>query len=465
MTREELRPAVQRLLAERHWTELRALISTWEAPDIADLLKELDRTDRAVFFRMLPKPLSAEVFSYLETKDRDTLLLDMTDAEVRDLLAGLSPDDRTEVLDELPGQVTQRLLNLLDPAELQQARTLLGYPPETVGRLMTPNYVAVRPDWTVGQALEHIRRRGRDSETINHVYIVDDAWQLLDDIPLRRLILADPTQRVAEVMDQRYVTLSPFDDREKAVQVVERYDLEAVPVVDSDGVLLGIVTIDDLLEVAEKEATEDFHKLASVQPLKMSYWSTPLWMLYRLRIGWLAALVLVNLASSGVIAAFEQTLAAMIALAFFIPLIIDTGGNAGTQSATIMIRALSTGDVRLQEWARVLLRELAIGASIGVTLGALGALLGLYRGGPEMGLLLGLVVFLTMVTMLVVTNLIGMGLPFILARVRQDPAVASGPLITSIADVVGLLIYFSIATAVLGQLGDIDATAMAIGAR
>jgi len=311
---------------------------------------------------------------------------------------------------------------------------------------MTPDYLAVRPDWTVDQALEHVRRRGRESETANVVYVVDPQWRLLDDLPLRRLVMAEPDQRVSEVMDHTVVRLDAREDREEAVRKMQRYDRVALPVVDSSGVLVGIVTIDDVFDVAEEEVTEDFHRAGAMLPLRASYWETTKAVLFRARIGWLAALVLVNLVSSGVIAAYEEVLEAVVALAFFIPLIIDTGGNAGSQSATMMIRALSTGDVKPSQWLRAVRRELVIGLAIGGTLGTLGMLLGVFRGGFEVGL----VVLLTMVTMLVLTNLVGVVLPFVLTRLRLDPAIASGPLITSIADAVGLFIYFSIAVWVLG---------------
>jgi magnesium transporter len=213
-------------------------------------------------------------------------------------------------------------------------------------------------------------------------------------------------------------------------------------------VLIGIVTVDDVMDVAEEEATEDFHRSAAMEPLAGSYWETSARFLYRARVGWLAMLVVVNLLSSGVIAAFEETLTAVVALAFFIPLIIDTGGNAGSQAATLMVRAISTRDVRLRDWSRVLGKEMLVGVGLGVTLGALGALLGLWRGGPE----IGIIVFLTMVSMMVATNMIGMILPFVLTALGRDPATASGPLITSIADAVGLVIYFSYAVLVLGEV-------------
>jgi magnesium transporter len=266
---------------------------------------------------------------------------------------------------------------------------------------------------------------------------------------LRRLVLAGLDATIADLMDNSFVALQATEDREEAVRQMRRYDRVALPVVDTSGVLIGIVTVDDVFDVAEEEATEDFHRVGAVVPLRTGYLQAGLWILYRSRIVWLAALVIVNLVSSGIIAAFEETLEAVVALAFFIPLIIATGGNAGMQSATLIIRALSTGDVRLDQWLRVFGKEAAMGLIIGITLGMMGFVLGYIRGGPEIGMQLGSIVLLTMIAMLVLTNLIGMLLPFILTRFRVDPAVASGPLVTSIADAVGLIVYFGIATAIL----------------
>ncbi|MGI9179202.1 MAG: magnesium transporter [Longimicrobiaceae bacterium] len=442
MLKELVKPTIEQLIASRRWTELREALEDWEAPELADLLMDVEKADRVLLFRALPRLLSAEVFSYMEFQEQDELLRDLTDSETRALLANLAPDDRTVLLDELPGQVTQRLLNLLSPEDMREARMLLGYPEESVGRLMTPDYVAVRPEWTIDAALDHIRRHGKRSETINRIYVIDSSWRLVDDLDLRRFILAKSQETVESIMDHSFVSVSAFADREEAVRLIGRYDLVALPVVDSEGVLVGIVTVDDVLDVAEEEATEDFHRVGSVEPLRMGYWEATLWTLYRTRIGWLSGLVLVNLVSGGVLAAFEETLTSVVALAFFIPLIIATGGNAGMQSATIIIRGISTGDVNLAQWGHAFLREAGIGVFLGLTLGVLTAVLGIARGGLD----LGLVVFLTMISMLMVTNLLGMSLPFIFGRLGIDPAVASGPLVTSVADIIGLLIYFSIAT-------------------
>ncbi len=442
-------PEIQSLIEQRKWGDLRSALQEIPVPDLADLLLNLDKKERSILFRMLPKPLSSEVFSYLDSSHKDALLKEMTNGEARHLLADLSPDDRTQFFEELPGQATQMLLNLLSPEDRKETLTLLGYPEESVGRFMTPDYVAVRAEWTIEQALEHIRKKGKDSETINVIYVVDPLWKLIDDLELRRLILATPSDSVEQIMDHSFISISAYDDREKAVQLIQHYDLDVLPVIDSDGILVGIVTVDDVMDVAQEEATEDFQKVASVAPLKVSYRESTVWSLYRKRIGWLISLVLVNLASSGVIAAYEETLVSAIALAFFIPLLIDSGGNTGSQSATLIVRAMATGDVQVGEWLWAVGREIVVGMLLGFTMGFCAWVLGLFRGGLELGIVVGL----AMTSIVVAANMVGVILPFLLSRFRLDPAVASSPLITSIADVAGLIIYFSIATRLLSMSG------------
>lgn len=446
INKELIKPEISELIEKKQWSDLRASVEDWPIPEIVDLMINLEKRDRVVFFRILPRDLSAAVFAEFEPEQQNALLLDMTDDETRQLLASLAPDDRTALLDELPGQVTQQLLNLLSPQDLKEARYLLGYPEESVGRLMTPDYLAVRPYWTIEEALNHIRKMGRQSETINVIYVTDPAWKLIDALDLQLFILSDPEKTVEDIMDNTYIAVSAFDDREEAVQVVQKYDKTVLPVVDSDGILLGIVTIDDLIDVAEEEATEDFHKGAAVAPLRSSYREATIWSLFSKRILWLVILVVVNLVSSGVIEAFEDVLASAIALAFFIPLLIDSGGNAGAQSATLMVRAIAIGDIELQQWFRTVSKEVLVGVTLGAAMGVASWALGLYRGGAEIGLIVGL----SMVLIVLVANIIGTLLPFLLTRLNIDPAVASSPLITTIVDAAGLLIYFTIASIVIG---------------
>jgi magnesium transporter len=446
MINEEFKDEIKEYIEGRKWTVLRGLVADWPPIDIADLMLTLEKPDRVLLFRSLPRDLASLAFAELEPDDRDNLLKALTDEETRRLMADMEPDDRTAVLEALPGQATQRLMNLLGPTDLAEARLLLGFPEDSAGRLMTPDYIAVRRSWTIERALAHIRRRGKDKETIGSIYVTDDQWRLIDALELQRFILAEPDQYVEEIMDNTFVAISAYDDREDAVRLIDRYDLPALPVIDVDGVLLGVVTVDDVLDVVVAEATEDFHKVGGVAPLETSYQETRVFALYRKRIGWLLILVFVNLASSGVIAVFEETLTATIALAFFIPLLIDTGGNAGAQAATLMIRELATGDIQFDDWLKIVVKELGDGLLLGITMAAAAFGLGYWRGGP----MVGWVVSLTMLILLFLANIVGILLPYVLVRLKLDPAVASSPLITTVVDSMGLLIYFSVANALLG---------------
>lgn len=446
MLKELLRPEIEELIKAKNWSLLRETLEMWPSPELSDLLLSLPKSDRVLFFRALPREQAADVFSHLDLTDQDELLHDLSDEETRHVLAGLTPDDRTHLLEELPGQVTQRMLNLLSPEDLREARWLLGYPEDSVGRLMTPDYVAVRQDWTVDQAIRHIRRSAKRSETVNRIYVVDNDWKLVDDIELRRFILAEPDAKIEDIMDHSYASVSAFAESEEAVRVIRRYDQVALPVLESGGVLVGIVTVDDLLDVAEEEATEDFHRVGSVEPIRTSMLDTPIHILYRRRVGWLLALVVVNVFSATVIGFFEETIAAVVALVAFLPMVIGTAGNAGAQSATLMVRAIATGDVETSDWFRLLGREFSVAAVLGLTMAAAVSIPGALQGGFQ----LVVVVASTMLFVVMLGSLIGMSLPFLLDRLDLDPATASAPLVTSIADITGVIVYFSFATWYLG---------------
>jgi len=445
MLKELIKPELLQLIASHDWAGVRAALDDAPGAEVADLILHLRKSERVLLFRALPRETAADAFAHLDLQQQDHLLRDLSDDETRSLLTELSPDDRTHLLEELPGQATQRLLNLLSADDLKEARWLLGYPEDSAGRLMTPDYVAVRPEWTVGEALLHIREHGRDSETLNRIFVVDDEWRLLDDVQLRYFILADAETPVTEIMDHRVALVSAFAPREDAVTIIRRYGQSVLPVVDSGGVLVGIVTVDDLLDVAEQETTEDFHRVASVGPLRTSLREAPIHLLYRARAGWLMALVFMNIFSGAGIAAFEETLEATIALVFFLPLLIDSGGNAGSQAATLMVRALATGDVQMRDWLSLLLKELRVALLLGATMAVGVAAIAFYRA-PEVLV----VASTTMVIIVLWGSVLGMSLPFLLTRFRLDPATASAPLITSLADISGVLIYFSIATWYLG---------------
>ena len=433
---------IQQLISQKKWREIKKTISVCPAPDIADLWESLDEQDMFIVFRLLARQLAADVFNELEPNRQISLLEQMRSAHVRAIISELTPDERTDLFEELPGEMTQKLLNLLPPEIRKESLELLGYPRDSVGRLMTPHYIAICPQWTIERALDHIRLYGHDAETIDMVYVVDGKWHLLDDMPLRRLILADPEQKIESVMDREFILVSAFEDQEKAIKVTERYNLVALPVVDSENVLVGIVTVDDILDVLKDEVTEDIQKGASVVPLGMSYSAASVWTLYSRRIPWLALLTAITFLSVGIIDFFEEALAAIVALAFFIPLVIHTGGKAGTQAATVVIRAIVTGDLTLRKWFGVVKKELCIGLLLGVTLGTILYLCSyLWLGDPG----IGLVVATSVIAIVLWANLAGSLLPIILTKLRLDPAVISSPFITTMVDIIGLLIYFSIA--------------------
>lgn len=445
-----LKPEILEMIETGEWNELRSFLMNQPAPEIAELLGTLGRKDSLVVFRLLPRRLAGDVFALLDPEVQNLLIEHLAGEEMRGVLAGLSPDDRTALFEELPAGVLQPLLALLPDAQRREALALLSYPERSVGRLMTTAYVTIRPEWTAEQALEHLRKNGRDSETMAMLYVLDDRGRLVADIPLRRVILAPPDRPLRDLIrDRRGPCLRSMQDREEALAMFKKYDLHALPVVDADEVLLGIVTTDDILDVAAEETTEDFHKLAKVAPIEGSLRRAGIGFLFRKRIGWLLVLVLVNLFSGAALTHFEATIAAVVSLVSFLPLLIGSGGNAGAQTATLIIRAMATGDVRPEAARHLLGRELAVSLCIGGLMASAVFFLGWLRGGA----MVGAVVASAMLAVVVFGSLIGLLLPLGLHRLGFDPAAAGTPLIAAVADIGGILIYFSIAQAWLGGGG------------
>jgi len=441
----ELLIEVEELLENGQWAEVKQLLEEQRIQDASHVLAELDEDYQTRVFRLLDRPLWADLFAYLEYTFQLRLLDELTPEEGRYVLSNMAADDRTAFLEQLPEKEMERLLRLLPPRDVKQALRLLGYPEESVGRLMTPHFVSVRPDWTLAQALDHIRKESDDGETVNVIYVTDDNGQLLDMVELKRFILGKPSEPVEKVMEDDVVSVNVTDDREVAVDRIQHYDIEALPVADANGRLVGIVTVDDVLDVAEAESTEDFQKMGSVGVLNLSLKDAGPTLLYRKRVGWLVLLVFVNLFSGAAIAYFEATIEEVIALVFFLPMLVASGGNAGAQASTLMVRALGTGDVKPGDWLGMLLKEFSVAAALGLTMGICVWALGLWRAGDEVAL----VVALSMFSVVVVGSLLGMLLPFVLQKLDLDPASASAPLITTMIDIIGITIYFSIATAIL----------------
>ena len=454
MLKELLGPDIQEIIRAKDYASLKDGISDWEAPEIAELLRGLPPDDQPILFRLLSRRTAAAAFAYLPREEQRRLLQNLTAENTRVLLEELAPDDRTHLFDEMPAQVTRRLLSLLSPEDLDKTRQLLGYPEKSVGRLMTPEYVRLLPDWTIDRALRRIRQYGKDAETINHVYVVDQQGKLIDDLRLRTLILANPSKTVASVMDYHFVALSAYDDGKVAANLMQRYDRVALPVTDSEGVLLGIVTVDDILDVVQQAATEDIQKMAAVEALDEPYLQIKFWRMVRKRAGWLSALFLGETLTATAIAFFEGQIQRAVVLALFIPLIISSGGNSGSQAASLVIRAMALGEVRLRDWWRVMRREIASGLALGAILGTIALCRILLWPNRrtlygEHYVLVGLTVACSLIGIVLWGTLSGSMLPFVMRRLGFDPAASSAPFVATLVDVTGLVIYFTVALVIL----------------
>jgi magnesium transporter len=447
MLKDILLPEIIELIENHKWSELREGLSSWHPSEVAELLMSIHKEERVLVYRALPRDFAADIFAEYDYEQREHLLNDLTDRETKNLLEDLSPDDRTDLLAELPAKATKTLLNLLSPEDLKEARKLLGYPEDSVGRLMTPDFVNIKEDWTVEEALDHIRKFGRDSETIYRLYVLDNNGKLIDDLLLKNLILANTGRRVSELMDYNVISISAFEDQEEAVRYMEKYDISALPVVDSKGVLVGIVTFDDILDISTEEATEDIQRLGGVNPVDSSYLSAGSFKLISKRFPWLLILVLVNFVSAAVIDFYKDITLQVVALASFIPLLIGTAGNSGTQSATLIIRSLAVGEIDVSDWFKIMIKELLIGILLGAIFGVISYIVGLFNSDSSLNI--PIVISLSMIVLIIWANLIGSLLPIALAKLKLDPAVISSPLIATLIDVSGIFIYYNIAILLL----------------
>lgn len=449
-----IQPEIKELIEKREFGVLKEVFSEWSPADLAELISELPEEEQVIIFRLLPKHLQADTFEYLEFDVQEHLLGNLAKKQIADILNDMSPDDRTALFEELPADIVRQMLALLSKEERITAMTLLGYPENSVGRLMTTDYIAVKESMTVAQVLHYIRKYGKDSETLNMVYVVDEQGKLLDDIKMRQILLSQPTRRIKTLMDHKFISLNAFDDQETAIQVFKKYDYYALPVVDNEGILLGIVTIDDVLDVEEEEVTEDIHKMAAVEVLEEPYIEEPLLRLTRKRASWLVFLFLGEMLTATAMGYFEEEIARAVVLALFVPLIISSGGNSGSQAATLVIRAMAIGEIKIRDWWRVLIREIQSGFMLGSILASIGflrisiwqKLFGMYG---EHWLKVALSVSFSLVGVVMWGTLMGSMLPFILRRLGLDPATSSAPFVATLVDVSGLIIYFNIAYLIL----------------
>ncbi len=454
----EIKIHFQQLIDSRSWKNVKQELSNLEPIQIAEIISCLSKSDQIILFRLLSGEQAKEIFKHLSHDEQEDIIegLAFNVGKLVGLLNDLAPDDRTAFFEELPGAVSQRLVQMLSVEEREIATRLLGYPKDSIGRLMTPEYVAIRPYFTVQQALEHIRKFGRDSETLNVIYVIDDQWRLIDDIRIKEIILASPLQTIAELVDSRFISLNAYDDQEVAVKVFQDHDRVALPVTDTDGTLLGIVTFDDVMDVVQKENTEDFQKFGGTEGLDLSYTKTSLVELVKKRAGWLIVLFLSEMLTASAMGYFDAEITKAVVLALFVPLIISSGGNSGSQAASLIIRSLALGELKLKNWWYVMRKEIFSGLLLGTILGVIGFIriliwqkAGFYDYG-EYWIWIGLSVSVSLIFIVLWGTISGSMIPFLLKRIGLDPATASAPFVATLVDVTGLIIYFTVAALFLG---------------
>ena len=450
MALEILKEQVEAILESGDGKQLHEFLDDQNISDVADLIDELPEYDRKIIEAMSVHR-AASVFKILDLNAQKNIIQTLPPIKAAGLLNELPPDDRTDFLEELPSNAVRELIKLLNNEERKITLSLLGYPENSVGRLMTPDYVYVYESNTVQQVLDTVRRVGKNSETIDVIYVINEKGELMDDIRIREFILAPPDTRVRELMDDRVIALNAYQDQEEAAEVFKMNNRVALPVVSNSNKLLGIVTIDDILWVASEEFSEDIQKIGGTQALDEPYLEIPLVRLFKKRVVWLVVLFLGELLTATAMAYFEEEIAKAVVLALFVPLIISSGGNSGSQASTLIIQAMAVGEIHLNDWWRVMRREIFSGLLLGAVLGLIGFLrIFVWHSifpdvyGPHW-MAIGITVALALVCVVLWGTLCGSMLPMILKRLGADPAVSSAPFVATLVDVTGLIIYFSFA--------------------
>ncbi|HTS42767.1 MAG TPA: magnesium transporter [Puia sp.] len=455
MTTTNVQEQFQEILESGNPTMLNDFLDNQNISDVAELVNEMPEQESQIISNLSIRR-AVSTFKILDFPTQKRIIQELTPSKTAELLNALPADDRTSFLEDLPSEVVKELVKTLNPEERKITLSLLGYPEGSVGRLMTPDYIAVHKDWTVRDVIRHIRQVGKDSETIDVVYVVDDRGVFIDDIRIREIILADPDKKIEEVIDNRYIALNVNDDQEAANQVFKMNHRVALPVLDNNNILLGIVTIDDVLWVANEEFSEDIQKIGGTEALDAPYLETPFFKLIRKRAGWLIILFLSEMLTATAMASYNDELAKWLILTNFIPLIMSSGGNSGSQASTLIIQAMALGEVTLTDWWRVMRREIFSGFMLGSILGCIGFIRifiwhllmhqGIFRDiyGAEWWLI-GLTVSFALIGVVLWGTLAGSMLPIILKKLGADPASSSAPFVATLVDVTGLIIYFNVA--------------------
>ncbi|WP_180975482.1 magnesium transporter [Fischerella thermalis] len=450
VSREELvelvRSQLEALLQQQNFQGAKALLVPVQPADIAQAIEGLPKAMQAIAFRLLSKQEAIEVYEYLDSSIQQSLIAELRQQEVLEIVDKMSPDDRARLFDELPAVVVERLLQRLSPAEREATDLILGYKEGTAGRIMTTEYLSVKEDLTVSQAIERVRVLASATEIIYYLYVTDRERRLTGTLSFRDLVIAQPEQRLGEIMTRDVVFVYTDTDQEEVAQIIQRYDLVAVPVVDTEQRLVGIVTVDDVLDVLEQETTEDIYKLGAVEAGGDNYFQTNVLTAARKRVVWLFVLLIANTGTTAVISAQESILEQVVALAAFIPLLIDAGGNVGAQSSTVVIRGLNLREVGIKKALQVVTRETITGALLGLILGIAVIFWAYFLEGS---LSIAITVGTSLLTITILAAVSGAGLPFLFGAIGLDPALMSAPFITSIVDVLGVFIYLMLARAIL----------------
>jgi len=444
-----LKELFEELVANNDIVRLREFLNDQNISDVAALIDEYPDHE-AVIISNLSVHRAASTFKILDFSIQKRIIQELPPLKTAELLNDLPPDDRTDFLEELPSEVVKELIRLLNSEERRITLSLLGYAESSVGRLMTPDYIAVQVDWTVAEVLDHIREVGKQMETIDVIYVVNDKGEFVDDMRIRELILASPDKLVGEIIDHRSITLHVNDDQEVANEVFKMNNRVALPVVDDKNILLGIVTIDDVLWVANEEFSEDIQKIGGTEALDEPYLEMPIFKLFKKRVVWLIVLFLGEMLTATVMAYFEDELARYVVLALFIPLIISSGGNTGSQASTLIIQAMALGEIKIMDWWRVMRRELISGLLLGTVLGLIGFVRvalwnSIFHTYGDHGLMVAFTVGFSLLGVVLWGTITGSMLPLIMKRLGTDPATSSAPFVATLVDVTGLVIYFFMA--------------------
>jgi magnesium transporter len=446
---------LQELLARHDFRGLKHLLPTLAAPDLAHLIDHQSAAELLILFRLLPLVQATRVFEYLTPSAQNQLLSQLAPEQLTAMLNHMAPDDRTGLFERLPPEFVRAQVERLAPAQRRVTLELLGFPHDSVGRLMTPDYIALREDWSMAEVLDFIRRHGASAETVTMLYVINKQGILLDDIHIRDFLMAPATAYVRDIMDRRFIFLNSQQSEEQALADFRRHQRVALPVTDAHGVLLGIVTLDDILALREREDTEDMQKLGGSEALDEPYLQIPLRKMVQKRAGWLVVLFLGEMFTATAMGFFEGEIEKAVVLALFVPLVISSGGNAGSQATSLIIRAMSLGEVTVGRWWQVMRRELLAGLALGVILGVVGTIrIALWQGlhlrdyGPHW-VPLALAVGFALVGIVLWGSLAGSMLPLLLKKVGFDPATSSAPFVATLVDVTGLVIYFTVAYAFL----------------